>query len=351
MKIQKLFQGTVLGIIMVGCIACDTNSQNSRTPERMFANPLYPGADPWLVKQDGVYYFCESRGGTRIAVSKSLKILMKGDTHDVWTPPQSGMNSREIWAPELHYLNGKWYIYYAADDGENKNHHMWVLESVSGDPQGGYLDKGMLYTGDDITGKTQNRWAIDGTVMQHNDQLYFIWSGWPAAEDVQYLYIAKMANPWTISSNRVLLCDNATYVWERVGEDPGQRGLNEGPEVLMYKNKVFIIYSCSGSWEITYKLNMLYMNINSDPMNRSSWTKSDTPVFAGTEQVLGVGHASFVKSPDNREDWILFHSKVSPEPGWDRTVWAQNFTWTADGFPDFGKPYPPGTPLAVPSGE
>jgi GH43 family beta-xylosidase len=352
MKVRRFKPVLSIGILLfIFWYGCDKNTQSDKTAEKTFINPLYPGADPWMVKHDGSYYFCESRSGTVIAVSKSPKITEKGVSTIVWTPPPTGMNSREIWAPELHYFSGKWYIYYAADDGENKNHRMWVLESDGDDPQGPYHYKGVLYTGDDINGKTQNRWAIDGTVMEHKNQLYFIWSGWPSTEDVQYLYIARMDNHWTISSSRVLLCDNATYVWERVSESHGQRGLNEGPEVVMHGDKVFIIYSCSGSWETTYKLNMLYMDSESDPMNPDSWTKSDTPVFSGTEMVLGVGHASFVKSPNNREDWILFHSKVSPEPGWDRTVWAQKFTWQADGFPAFGTPYPPGTPLAVPSGE
>ncbi|MCZ4136287.1 alpha-N-arabinofuranosidase, partial [Escherichia coli] len=103
-----------------------------------------------------------------------------------------------IWAPELHYINGAWYIYYAKDDGDNVNHRMYVMENTSPDPtQGNWQYKGQ------ITDPT-NKWAIDGTVLQTGGQLYFIWSGWEGDTNVrQNLYIAHMSNPWTIDSNRV----------------------------------------------------------------------------------------------------------------------------------------------------
>ena len=85
-----------------------------------------------------------------------------------------------------------------------------------------------------------------------NGKLYLIWSGWNGADDdVQSLFIAEMENPWTIKSNRVKITKNDTYVWERVGESPGNKGLNEGAEVLRNGDQIFVIYSCSGSWEPT----------------------------------------------------------------------------------------------------
>src|SRR4051812_40136213 len=94
-----------------------------------------PAADPWMIQHKGFYYFCESRNQTTLHVRKPRSIL--DIAHDegvkVWTPPASGLNSKNVWAPELHHINGRWYIYYAADDGKNENHRMWVIESESDD--------------------------------------------------------------------------------------------------------------------------------------------------------------------------------------------------------------------------
>ena len=188
------------------------------TPKPTFANPVYEGADPWVVQQGKDYYLCQAEGDGGICVWKSAKITDRGVKRAVWQAPRNAWNSHQIWAPELHRLQGRWYIYYAADAGDNADHRMGVLEAVTDDLQGPYRDRGQLYTGDDIKGKSDNRWAIDGTPLMVGDRLYFVWSGWPSTEDIQYLYIAPMENPWTISGKRVQLCENDTYLWEQVGE-------------------------------------------------------------------------------------------------------------------------------------
>ncbi len=317
----------------------------------VFVNPIYEGADPWVARHGDDYYFCQTEGNDGIAICKSPKLTDKGVKRVVWRTQRGTWNSSQVWAPELHRVNDRWYIYYCASDGRNENHRTGVLAAVTDDPQGEYEDKGVVYTGDDAAGGTDNRWSIDATPLQLGDRLYLVWSGWPTTEDIQYLYIAPMSNPWTVSGNRVKLCENDTYLWERVSESLSGRGLSEGPQVLKRHGRVFLIYSCSGSWEPTYKLAMLYMDENADPLDPASWTKHDRPVFQSTREVFGVGHAGFSVSPDGSEEWILFHAKRSREPGWQRAVWLQPFGWTADGFPDFGKPIPAGQVLPAPAGE
>lgn len=317
-----------------------------------FVNPLYPGADPWIARKDGFYYLVHSTGGSSIAVWKSDRLTNRGQRAVVWRAPRFAWNSTMVWAPELHYLRGKWYIYYAAAArSDNATHRMGVLEAETDDPQGPYKDRGMLYTGDDIEHRRNNRWAIDGTVLEVNNRLYFLWSGWEDHRDLQYLYIARMENPWTIASDRVKLCPNDTHLWERVSESRSQRGLHEGPVALVRNGKIFLTYSCSGSWETTYKLGMLHADEKSDPMDPRSWTKLPDPVFQSTRDVFGVGHCCFTRSPDDSEDWMLYHAKNSRADGWSRTVRMQKFTWKPDGFPDFGQPVQTGQELTAPSGE
>lgn len=317
-----------------------------------FVNPVYEGADPFVCKHtDGFYYFCQSEGDKGIAIWKSDRLTDKGVKRVVWRSPESGWNTSEVWAPELHCLRGKWYIYYAADDGRNANHRTGVLESVTQDPQGAYVDRGMLYTGDEVETKANNRWAIDATPLEMGGRLYLIWSGWRTDDDVQFLYIAEMENPWTIKTNRVKLVENNTYDWEKVSENPNQKGLSEGPQILRNAGCVYVIYSCSGSWETTYKLGQLSIDEAADPMDPANWTKKATPVFQGSSTVHGVGHACFTRSPDDKEHWIVYHSKISTNPGWQRNVRVQPFTFHADGSPNFGAPVEAGVPLKRPSGE
>lgn len=334
-------------------IGCQKSEDKKNTHEPCsFTNPIAKGQDPWVIKRGDFYYFIESKkGGLYVSKSKKLINIKKGQQL-VWSLSDTGWNQANLWAPELHYYEGRWYIYYAAsrEAGSPFTHQRsGVLASVTDDPLGEYVSKGMLYTGDQIETRTNNKWAIDVTLLELDGQLYAIWSGWKTNRDTdktpQHLYIAEMKNPWTISSNRVKI-SSPTEPWEISNGLP----INEGPQVLKHKGEVFIVYSASQSWLPTYKLGLLQLKSpDADPMNLDSWIKKG-PVFAGTDSVYGVGHASFTTSPDGTESWIVYHTKVSPEPGWNRVIHMQPFTWNDDGTPHFSTPVAAGQSIPRPSG-
>ena len=291
-------------------------------------NPVCPaGADPWVIEHDGYYYYCYSLGiGVGVKKMSSLTEIAN-DGAWVYLAPQDSEYSSEYWAPELHYLNGEWYIYVAADNGQNENHRMYVLKGTSQDPTQPFEMIGK------ITDST-NKWAIDGTVMTLGDELYFVWSGWEGDVNVaQNIYIAHMSNPWTIDSHRVLL-SQPTYAWERVGEPY----INEGPTALVHQDKAYIVYSASGSWTDDYCLGMLTLT-GDDPLNPIHWEKSKTPVFQKNEGVaFGPGHCSFTTACDGSL-WMIYHANLVSGTAWDgRSVWLAPVTFDENGKPVFGTP-------------
>ncbi len=184
-------------------------------------NPVAPeGHDPWVIRRDGWYYYCYSHnGGIWVNRSAIIQDAVQFNGAEVWRPEQGKPWSREIWAPELHFLDGRWYIYFAADDGKNEHHRMYVLEGGKGDARGAYSFGGKISDPSD-------KWAIDGTVMRHRGKLYFIWSGWEGDENVsQNIYIARMRDPLTITGERATI-SRPEYDWETIG-----RPLTRGPAV------------------------------------------------------------------------------------------------------------------------
>ena len=306
-----------------------------------FRNPILPSpsADPWVIQHQGEYLYCESRNQESIWVRRSPSLIQLNEQEGamIWTAPARGGNSKSVWAPELHLIDGTWFIFYAADDGLNENHRMWVLEGLTNDPTGPYRCRGALET---------SGWAIDGTVLQAADgQCYFIWSGWPGAENgLQNLYIARMASPWKLETARVLLAA-PSEAWERV-----DMPICEGPQILQRNGRTFLVYSSSGSWTVDYCLGLMEL-VGGDPLDPASWVKHGC-AFSKTDRVWGVGHCSFVQSPDGAEDWIVYHAKSKRKKGWsDRNVRAQRFSWTTEGLPNFGAPIPAGIPINAPSGD
>ena len=317
-----------------------------------FANPVVPasgfGADPWVFFWQGNYYHVHSEDSlmsSRIYVHKSPTLQGIGQAPGVlvWESQSGTPYSWQVWAPEMHRLDDgsgteKWYIYFTATPGSWTEHRMFVLEGASDDPQGTFNFKGKVAV------QSADWHAIDGSVLRYGGQNYFLWSGWdsPASTNEQRIYMARMANPWTLVGDRVEL-SRPTYAWEMAYNSR----VNEGPTALVNGNHLFITYSANNYWHSEYSLGLLTYT-GGDLMNPANWVKKPTAAFAQGNGVPGVGHASFTTSPDGTENWIVYHSWV--EAAQYRNVRIQPFTWNPDGSPNFGQPIATPTPIEEPSG-
>lgn len=318
----------------------------------MFTNPLLTrGADPWVTQKDGTYYYTYTQGSRLVLyVTDKISELEKVTPINAWVPPPGEMYSQNIWAPELHEIDGKWYMYFAADNGSNANHRMYVIENKSSSPvRGSWELKGKITVPND-------EWAIDGTVLEYREQLYFLWSGSNRGAAPQHIYIAKMTNPWTVEGDRVLL-SSPEYEWEKYGgNNVITPGINEGPQILVNSTgKVFVVYSGSSFLSDNYALGLLALKEDGDPMKVEDWTKHRKPVFSMNAEsgAFGPGHNGFFKSPDGTEDWIIYHARNLPDGGSTnyRNPRIQKFTWNSDGTPNFGIPVKIGEKINRPSGE
>ncbi len=309
-------------------------------------NPLREGvADPFMFVHQGTYYLTYTAVDRIILVqAPSVADLATAPATTIW---QDSTADRccHIWAPEIHFINGKFYVYYTAQENSSdfSKHRMFVLESTGSNPMGPYAYKAKL--------ATQNDFSIDGTVLTMPDgSLYQVWSGHLNGSP-QNLYIAPMSNPWTLSGPPSLL-STATYPWETHG------AINEGPVALRRGNRTFIVFSGSGCSTADYALGTLEY-LGGDVVNKASWKKSSTAVFQRNDAnwVFGPGHNSFFTSPDGSEVWNAYHAVTSSSGapygscGGDRTLRINKVTFAADGTPNFGVPSASWQDVTLPSGD
>ncbi|SFB90590.1 Beta-xylosidase, GH43 family [Parapedobacter composti] len=355
MKLEKAHFRILMGICIVLILACKTEGPSEAMPppseeetpidDNTFTNPLLPrGADPWITQKDGTYYYTYTHGSRLVLyVIKKVSELANATPINIFVPPPGETYSQNIWAPELHEIDGKWYMYFAAD-GNGTSHRMYVIENKSGSPlRGAWELKGRVADPTD-------EWAIDGTVMKYNDQLYMLWSGGTGGN--QKIFIAKMSNPWTIEGERVQI-STPIYSWEK---QRAPSGINEGPQPLFNpQGELFVIFSASLFSSDHYCLGWLRLKNGGDPMDPSHWTKHPQPVFSMRAEngAYGPGHNGFFKSPDGTEDWIIYHARNLPDGGSTnyRNPRIQKFTWNPDGTPNFGVPVKIGERIKKPSGE
>lgn len=309
-----------------------------------YHNPIVlERADPWVYRHtDGYYYFTGSVPGYQsieLRRAKTLNGLQNGEVMTIWKAPEEGLMSCLIWAPEIHYIQGKWYIYFAASNAEGDrdahNHHrMFVIENSHDDPMNtDWVEKGQVVTQFDS-------FSLDATVLQHKDQLYYIWAQQdPRIPGNSNLYISKMENPWTLEGSQTVL-SVPEYEWEKIGFK-----VNEGPAAIVRNGKVFVSYSGSATDE-NYAMGLLWAEEDADLLSGFSWHKNPDPVFVSSEtnQLYGPGHNSFTRNEDDSADVLIYHARPEKNKAGDpldnpnRHANAQVFHWTEDGFPYFGEP-------------
>lgn len=293
---------------------------------------LFPfAADPFVTFHDGWYYATFTTFvNVQLRRARTIDGLRDAEPKVIFRARKGTPMANALWAPELHRLDDSWFVYFAADTGENEKHRMFVLENNAADP----FDKQFVEKGELLL--PEYKWAIDGTVLEVKGRRYFAWSGWPGEKDGrQDLYLSRMLDP-TLCDERRVCIGKPTLEWERHGSIK----VNEGPQFLLRGDWVHCIYSASHCVTDHYCLGRLTAHVDSDLMKPASWVKHPEPVFRGTSQIISPGHASFVRNHEDDGDWIVYHCARRPGAGSDRYARAQPFSWDGD-VPRFGTPLPP----------
>lgn len=310
-------------------------SEKSAPVSVSWTNPIIRHrADPWVMRQGDSYYFTATVPAydlIEIRRADSLAGLGAATPSVIWRKPATGPASHHIWAPELHHIDGKWYVYFAAGRADAIwAIRIYVLECTSDDPLAGpWIERGQLDTGLDS-------FALDATTFTHRGIRYLIWAQHdPAIGGNTNLYISRMSTPWSISGGKTLIT-KPEFDWEIKGHR-----VNEGPAVLIRNGRVFLTYSASAT-DANYCLGLLTADENADLLNAASWKKSPVPVLASSDsaRVFGPGHNSFTTLPDGR-DVLVYHARdyrdIAGDPlnNPDRHTRASIINWNPDGNPSF----------------
>lgn len=300
-------------------------------------------ADPFIWKHtDGIYYFTASiplYDGIELRRAKTISGLAQAEARIIWKKPVAGPWSNLIWAPEIHHLDGCWYIYFAAShtreikDGLFQ-HRMYAIACRDKDPIAGrWSGPVRIDTGIDS-------FCLDATVFRQGNALYYLWAQkHPDIDGNSNLYLARMKDPLTLGTSPVML-SKPEYDWETRGFS-----VNEGPGILRHGDRIFITYSASATDE-NYAVGLLWAEASGDLLDPASWSKSREPVFRSCPEhsIFGPGHNSFSRSEDGLEDVLVYHARTYTEivgdPLWDpnRHTFVKKVQWREDGFPDFGRP-------------
>lgn len=315
--------------------------------ENDVSEPLQPlieqRADPHIFRHtDGYYYFTASvpqYDRIELRRAKTVEGLVSAQTRDVWRKPGSGPYSELVWAPEIHFNGGAWYVYFAAAPSREIRaklfqHRMYAIRNTNANPLDGTWEfMGQVDTGIDT-------FCLDATTFTHRGRLYYLWA--QKHDDIDgnsNLYIAPMKTPWQLDGAPVML-SRPEHGWECRGFL-----VNEGPSVLKKNGRIFISYSASATDE-NYAMGLLWADEGADLLDPASWTKSAEPVLQSCFEhgIYGPGHNSFTVAEDGATVLLVYHARtyteIEGDPLWnpDRHTFVKPLRWREDGMPEFGRP-------------
>lgn len=294
-------------------------------------------ADPWIFRDpvSACYQFIGTSplfDQIEIRSACRLNDLKLAEPKVIWQKHQKGNMGAHIWAPELHYFDDTWYIYFAAGDVEDPwRIRMYVLANSNKDPSvGEWQELGQIKTPVDS-------FSLDATTFEHKGKRYLIWAQMDEPRTYNSaLLMAEMDSPVSITGPVITLTE-PTLDWEVQGYK-----VNEGAAVLIRNGRVFVTYSGAAT-DHRYAMGLLWADAQSDLMNPQNWHKTAKPVFSTNADLgrFGPGHNSFTLAEDGVTDLMIYHSrdylelKGSPLSDPNRHARARPVYWDAQGFPVF----------------
>lgn len=331
-----------------------TYEVTGKVSRKEYDNPfIEERADPWITKgSDGYYYFTasypmygsgDSNGYSKVILrrAKNIEGLQDAEEVTIWESKNSANIHRYIWAPEIHEINGKWYVYFTGSTSSN----VWgirphvlectgdnIMDSTSWSERG----KFQALEGDSFS---FNDFSLDMTYFENNGTHYVIWAQKGTTSDL-YMATINPDEPWKLTSKAMLLT-TPEYSWERINEN-----VNEGPAVIKRDGKVFVYFSAAATG-VEYCMGVLIANSDSDLMNPDSWVKTPYPVLTSDDVPgeYGPGHNSFTVD-ENGNDIFVYHARSqecyenkckysNEDPLYDpcRDARVKNVHWAADGTP------------------
>lgn len=264
-------------------------------------------ADPFVTKIDGKYYFLATAPKydyIALRESDTLSGLSEAKEKIIWKKHGEGEMSGHIWAPELYFIDGVFYIYVAASRADR----IWrirpyVLRCTGNPMTDEWEELGRLKAakGDGFSFKS---FSIDNTIFENKGKLYMVWAEkigvW---KGISNLCIAEMESPVKLKTKQVIL-STPTYDWERIDE-----WVEEAPAVLKHNGKIYLTYSASATGAC-YCMGMLSVDENDEILDPCAWKKERYPVLKTNAEleVFGPGHNSFVKD-ENGNDICVYHAR------------------------------------------
>jgi arabinan endo-1,5-alpha-L-arabinosidase len=294
--------------------------------------------DPVLIKQDSLYYiFCTGWGisvwssADMVGWKKEKPVFDKAPEWAIKRVP--GFKGR-IWAPDISYHNGIYYLYYAVSAFGKNTSCIGLATNTTlhpDDPAFQWVDRGIVIQsvpGRDLWNAIDPNLAFD---EEGTPWLVFgsFWSGIKLVQLSAGLTSVAEPQVWYTVARRA-------RDFRMADSDPGE-GAIEAPFIFKKGNYYYLFvsfdYCCKGV-NSTYnirigrseKITGPYLDREGNQMDQGGGSL----VLAGNKSWPGVGHNSAYTFDD--KDYLIFHGYDASDNGKPKLL-IREIQWDKDGWP------------------
>ena len=264
----------------------------------------------------------DPQGYDRIILRRSKTVEGLADAEEIviWDEENTDNSHRWIWAPEIHQINGTWYVFFTASVDKKR---VWgirpkVIVCNKGDkdlfkPENWETEAHPCEPHEnDKTAYTV--FSLDMTHFENKGTHYVAWAQIVGSSSVLLASVDEK-EPWKATSEHMILT-MPEFAWEWQNDR-----VNEGPAVIKNNGKIYIAYSASSVNE-TYCVGLMYADEDSDLLDPASWIKLRYPILSTEDlpgSLSGPGHNSFTVD-EYGNPIIVYHVRDFDEP-WPRDLY------------------------------
>lgn len=327
----------LLIVLLGGVLGC-SKSKDINAPifggtiSSTYTNPVYKGdaPDPTVIRaRDGKFYVYSTT--TKILESTDMVNwteggnVFSGSNYPSWLPGGS------VWAPDIHYIGGKYVMYYALSTwGEIHKNGVGVATAL--DPAGPFTDLGSLVVSQDCGVLN----SIDPCYYDENGHKYLIWGSF---QGIYYIELNNTGLKVLSGSKPVQLAGNAF----------------EGTYIYKHNNYYYLfasVGSCCNELASTYQTvvgrSTSLLGPYVDKSGKSMMDNGYEVVISGSNAFKGTGHNSGLITDDKGVTWILYHAWNVADVNAGRCLMLDPITWVND-WPTVKDSIPSSTPVQGPA--
>ncbi|MFY9172099.1 MULTISPECIES: glycoside hydrolase family 43 protein [Petrimonas] len=265
-----------VSIIVLSCKSVD------KTEETVHHYTHISLGDPFIMLYEDQYYAygTQAEDGIVVYTSDDLEVWEKAPALALHKDNSYG--EKWFWAPEVYYVNGKFYMYYSAEE------HMCVATSDS--PLGPFVQ-------DVQQPMLPGEKTIDNTLFIDDDGTPYLF--FDRFNDGLNIWVAELEDDLkTIRKETLHPCIHVSQEWEEVWPR-----VNEGAFVIKHNGTYYMTYSAN-----SYESQFYGVGCATATDIMSEWTKyPDNPLLQKPGNLVGVGHSALFKDK-NGDLRIVFHA-------------------------------------------